>query len=58
MASANSAALGPTDTQADAMSKPSVFNPSYGMDAPPQAPRGSKRPFVLDPLLDSDPPRN
>jgi predicted small lipoprotein YifL len=58
MASANSAAPAPTDTQSEAMSKPSVFNPSYGMDAPPAAPRGAKRPFILDPLLDSDPPRN
>jgi hypothetical protein len=28
-----------------------VFNPSYGADAPPTAPKGAKRPFVLDPLL-------
>jgi predicted small lipoprotein YifL len=57
MASANSAPA-PTDTQTEAMNKPSVYNPSYGMDAAPQAPRGNKRPFILDPLLDSDPPRN
>ena len=32
-------------------SKPSVFNPYYGTDAPPAAPKGSKRSFILDPLL-------
>jgi predicted small lipoprotein YifL len=36
---------------ARAASKPSVFNPSYGTDAGPTAPRGSKKSFVLDPLL-------
>ena len=41
----------PTDTEAEAASKPSVFNPNYGADAGPAAPRGGKRPFVLDPLL-------
>jgi predicted small lipoprotein YifL len=43
----------PTDSAAEAASKPSVFNSSYGTDAPPAAPRGQKRPFILDPLLDS-----
>jgi predicted small lipoprotein YifL len=57
MASANSAPA-PTDTQTEAISKPSLTNPSYGMDAAPTAPRGVKRPFILDPLLDSEPPRN
>ena len=32
-------------------SKPSVFNPYYGTDAPPAATKGSKKSFVLDPLL-------
>ena len=36
-----------------AASAPSVFNPYYGTDAPPAAPKGSKRSFILDPLLDS-----
>jgi predicted small lipoprotein YifL len=44
---------GPADTAADAGAKPSVFNPSYGTDASPTAPRGTKKSFVLDPLLDS-----
>jgi predicted small lipoprotein YifL len=34
-----------------AASQPSVFNPSYGADAPPAAPKGGKKAFVLDPLL-------
>ena len=48
--SAANAAASP-DSEAQAASKPSVFNPSYGADAPPTAPKGSKQPFVLDPLL-------
>jgi hypothetical protein len=28
-----------------------VFNPSYGADAAPVAAKGSKKPFILDPLL-------
>jgi len=42
------------DPSADQASKPSVFNSSYGADAPPAAPKGPKRPFVLDPLLNSN----
>jgi predicted small lipoprotein YifL len=43
----------PTDTEAEARKQPSVFNPNYGADAPPQAARGNKaNSFVLDPLLD------
>ena len=34
-----------------AASKPSVFDPSYGTDAPPAAAKGRKRSFILDPLL-------
>jgi predicted small lipoprotein YifL len=37
-----------------AASKGSVFDPSYGADAPPKATKGSKKSFVLDPLLRSD----
>lgn len=44
-------AAAPTDTEAEAAAKPSVFNSTYGTDAPPAAPRGAKKPFVLDPLL-------
>jgi predicted small lipoprotein YifL len=32
-------------------SRPSVFDPSYGADAPPTAPKGRKKSFILDPLL-------
>jgi predicted small lipoprotein YifL len=46
---ASAVAPAPTDTEAEAASKPGVFNPNY--DTGPAAPRGSKRPFVLDPLL-------
>ena len=41
----------PTDTEAENAAKPSVFNPNYGADAPPTAPRGTKKSFILDPLL-------
>ena len=41
-----------TDTEAEQAAKPSVFNPTYGSDAAPAAPKGRKKPFVLDPLLD------
>ena len=43
-----------TDTEAEQASKPGVFNPSYGTDAPPTAPRGTKKPFILDPILNSN----
>jgi predicted small lipoprotein YifL len=41
----------PTDTEAEAASRPSVFNPTYGTEAGPAAPKGRKKPFILDPLL-------
>jgi len=44
----------PTDTAAEQAAKPSVFNPTYGAEAPPMAGRGPKRPFALDPLLNSN----
>ena len=37
-----------------AASAPSVYNPYYGSDAPPAAPKGQKRSFILDPLLNSN----
>jgi predicted small lipoprotein YifL len=51
--SAPAAAAAPADSDAEAAAKPSVFNPSYGMDAPPTAPKGSKKSFILDPLLNN-----
>jgi predicted small lipoprotein YifL len=50
-ASSSTASAAPTDTEAEAAAKPSLFNPSYGTDAAPVAPKGRKKPFVLDPLL-------
>jgi predicted small lipoprotein YifL len=48
---AASSAVGPTDSETEAASKPSLF--SNGVDAPPQAPRGNKsKSFILDPILD------
>ncbi|MGF6427699.1 MULTISPECIES: LPS translocon maturation chaperone LptM [Bradyrhizobium] len=41
----------PSDTESERAAQPSVFNPTYGSDAAPAAPRGNKRPFILDPLL-------
>ena len=40
------------DTEAQQAATPSVFNPTYGSDAQPTAPKGRKKAFVLDPLLD------
>ena len=45
-------AAAPVDTQAEAASKPTVFNPGFGTDAAPAAAKGRKKSFVLDPLLD------
>ena len=39
------------DSDAARAAEPSVFNPTYGSDAGPEAPRGRKKSFVLDPLL-------
>ena len=46
------AAAAAADTDAEQAARPSVFNPSYGSDAQPTAPKGRKKAFVLDPLLD------
>jgi predicted small lipoprotein YifL len=51
---ASTPALAATQSDIEAQreaSKPSVFDSSYGTDAPPTAPKGNKRPFLLDPLL-------
>jgi predicted small lipoprotein YifL len=46
----------PSASAADDVERPaakgSVFDPSYGADAPAAAPKGRKKSFVLDPLLD------
>jgi predicted small lipoprotein YifL len=41
----------PVDTQMEAASKPSLFGSNYGADSMPAAARGTKKSFVLDPLL-------
>jgi predicted small lipoprotein YifL len=51
-----SAAPASTDTATDAASKPSLFNSNYGTDAPPAAAKGTKKPFILDPLLGDERP--
>ncbi|WP_315777787.1 MULTISPECIES: LPS translocon maturation chaperone LptM [unclassified Bradyrhizobium] len=43
----------PADTATEAANKPGLFNSGYGADAAPAATRGQKKPFILDPLLDS-----
>ena len=54
-ASGANASAAPTDTEAEAAKQPSVFNSSYGTEAPPTAPKGARRSFILDPLLDNRP---
>jgi predicted small lipoprotein YifL len=44
----------PTDTETQRAATPSVFNPAYGSDAAPAAARGTKKSFILDPLLNSN----
>jgi predicted small lipoprotein YifL len=53
-ASSQGAAAAQGDTEAERAAQPGVFNPSSGAgaDAPPTAPKGRKKAFVLDPLLD------
>lgn len=41
------------DQARDAATKGSLFDPSYGMDRDPEAAKGKKKSFILDPLLDS-----
>ena len=38
------------DSEAERAAQPSVFNPSFGSDTP-EAPKGKKKSFILDPLL-------
>jgi predicted small lipoprotein YifL len=38
-----------TDTAAEQAAKPSLFN--SGSDVAPAAPRGARKPFILDPIL-------
>ena len=47
------AATAANDHDREAASKGSLFDPSYGMNSDPAASRGTKKSFILDPLLDS-----
>ena len=47
-------AVQPDPTATAEASKPSLFNPNYGSDQLPTAGKGPKRPFALDPLLNSN----
>ena len=46
--------VAPTDTQTQQAATPSVFNSTYGADAGPVAGKGPKKPFILDPILNSN----
>jgi len=50
-AQSSTATVPPGDTEAERAAQPSVFNPTYGSDSAPAASKGSKKPFILDPLL-------
>ena len=51
---AQPSATAPTDTDAQRAATPSVFNSTYGADTAPTAGKGPKRPFILDPILNSN----
>jgi predicted small lipoprotein YifL len=42
------------DTETERAATPGLFNPNYGTDAAPAAPKGAKKSFILDPLLNSN----
>jgi predicted small lipoprotein YifL len=50
-ASPQAAAAAQADADHEPGAKPTVFDPYYGTDAPPAAPKGNRRSFILDPLL-------
>ncbi|MBR0691722.1 LPS translocon maturation chaperone LptM [Bradyrhizobium lablabi] len=39
------------DTDAERAAQPSLFDPTYGAEGGPAAPKGGKKSFILDPLL-------
>jgi predicted small lipoprotein YifL len=41
------------DSAREAAAKGSLFDPSYGMNNGPAASKGTRKSFILDPLLDS-----
>jgi predicted small lipoprotein YifL len=42
-----------TDSETQRATQPSIFNPSFGSDAAPEAPKSNRKSFILDPLLDN-----
>ena len=46
------ASAAPSDTESERAAQPGVFNPTYVSEAAPVAPKGGRKKFVLDPLLD------
>ena len=50
-ASGPSQAAVEADSEAARASQPGVFNPTYGSDSAPAAPKGRQKSFILDPLL-------
>lgn len=47
-------AVQPDPAATEQASKPNLFNSNYGSDQLPVAGKGPKRPFALDPLLNSN----
>ena len=47
----SSSAVAEPDTEGERAAQPSVYNGTYGTERGPVAPKGSKKSFVLDPLL-------
>jgi predicted small lipoprotein YifL len=45
---------GDTSEERAAAAKGNVFDPSYGANELPKTPKGNKRSFILDPLLNSN----
>jgi predicted small lipoprotein YifL len=43
---------GASDTEAESAAQPGIFNPTGRTESGPTAPKGSKKKFILDPLLD------
>ena len=47
----NSSSAVEPDSEGERAGQPSVYNPGYGSEQGPAAPKGRKKSFVLDPLL-------
>jgi predicted small lipoprotein YifL len=45
---------GAPDSEVERAAQPSVFSSGFGGDGPPEAPKGNKKSFILDPLLNSN----